>query len=267
MRPGQEGSGVDSYSPPSVDARAVLAKMRYFSDWSAAQLDRLAGASHVRRYADGEMVLEAGARTDHLAAIARGSLLSQRTLKNGKTVLVGYLLAGQVTGHLAILDGDPPALDAVANGEADIILIPGAVFLDIVSNDPVRLMSIIKSLCRRTRLDYEGIILRAGNSTRCQIAKLITYWARGIEKNGGGIYELDIGITQDQIAAQLGCTRQTVNRVIKQFVQEGILARPYGQVRIRDLGKLNAIIAAESPAPRHVLPLFKQPEGVMKGGD
>jgi CRP-like cAMP-binding protein len=258
---------VDYRSPPSIDVRAVLAQMRYFADWPAPQLDRLAAASHARRYADGEMVLQAGVTTDHLAAVAQGSLLSQRSLMNGKTVLVGYLLAGQVTGHLAILDGDPPALDAVANGETDIILIPGAVFLEIVSNDPVRLMSIIKSLCRRTRLDYEGIILRAGNSTRCQIAKLITYWARGIPKNDSGIYTLDIGITQDQIAAQLGCTRQTVNRVIAQMVQEGILARPYGQLRIRDVEKLNAIIAAESPAPRHVLPLFKQPDGVLKGGD
>jgi CRP-like cAMP-binding protein len=258
---------VDTRSPQGVDARAVLAKVRFFSDWPAEQLERLAAASHARRYADGEIVLQTGIASDHLAVIAAGSLLSQRTLKNGNTVLIGYLLTGQVTGHLAVLDGDPPALDAIANGETDMILIPGAVFRDIVSNDPVRLMSIVKSLCRRTRLDYEGIILRAGNSRRCQIAKLISYWARGIEKDGGGIYELDIGITQEQIAAQLGCTRQTVNRVITQMVKEGILARPYGQVRIRDLHGLNKIIAAESPAPPNVLSLLKQPEGVLKGGD
>jgi CRP-like cAMP-binding protein len=221
----------------------------------------------VRHYADGDMVLEAGVVSDCLVAIAQGSLLSQRVLKNGKTVLIGYLLAGQVTGHISVLDGDPPALDAVANGEADIILIPGTVFRGIVSNDTVRLMSVIKSLCRRTRLDYEGIILRAGNSRRVQVAKLISYWARGVQQDKDGRYDLDIGVTQDQIAAQLGCTRQTVNAVIKQMVQDGILARPYGQIRIQDRKKLNAIIAAESPAPRYVRPLFKQPDGVLRGGD
>ena len=254
-------------APLSVNIRAVLAKMRYFADWPAPLLDRLAAASHVRRYVDGETVLHSGGAADCLAAIAQGSLLSQRTLKNGKTVLLGYLSAGQVTGHLAVLDGKPPALDAVANGDTDIILIPGAVFRDIVSNDPVRLMSIIQSLCRRTRLDYEAIILRAGNSRRCQIAKLISYWSRGISQDEDGSYDLDIGVTQEQIAAQLGCTRQTVNTVITQMVKEGILARPYGQIRIRNLKKLNAIMAEESPAPPHVMSLFKQPKGVLKGGD
>jgi CRP-like cAMP-binding protein len=241
--------------------------VRFFSDWSVTQLDGLAAASQMHRYADGEMLLQAGVISDCIVAVARGSLLSQRMLKNGRTVLVGYLLAGQVTGHLSVLDGDPPALDAVANGEVDAVLVPGAAFRDIVSNDTVRLMSIIKSLCRRTRLDYEGIILRAGNSRRVQIAKLISYWARGVPPNEDGSYDLNMGITQDQIAAQLGCTRQTVNAVIKQMIQDGILGRPYGQIRIHDQRKLNAIIAAESPAPEHVLPLFKHPDGVLRGGD
>lgn len=256
-----------SRSLSHADIRAVLAKVRFFADWPASQLDELAAASHMRRYADGEMVLQTGQPARHMVAIARGSLRAERTLANGKTVSLGYLLAGQVTGHLAILDGEPPALDAIANGEADMVLISGSAFLKLISNDPVRLMSVIKSLCRRTRLDYEAIILRVGNSRRVQIAKLIGYWARGAEQDKSGRYDLDIDITQDQIAAQLGCTRQTVNRLIKQMVEDGILARPYGQIRIHDMDKLNAIIETEGPVPREVQKLMEQPEGVMKGGD
>jgi CRP-like cAMP-binding protein len=254
-------------SPAVADIRSVLSKVRFFSDWSVAQLDRLAAASHVRHLADGEMVLQAGVAADHLVAIARGSLLSQRTLKNGKTVLIGYLLEGQVTGHLAVLDGDPPALDAVANGQTDVIIVPGAAFRDIVSNDLVRLMSIVQSLCRRTRLDYEGIILRAGNSITCQIAKLFSYLARGTQEGDGGLHDLDVGVTQDQIAAQLGCTRQTVNRVIAQMIRDGILMRAYGRIRIRDMPRLTAIIDAEGPAMPEVSTLLRQPKGVLRGGD
>ncbi|HUB85866.1 MAG TPA: Crp/Fnr family transcriptional regulator, partial [Rhizomicrobium sp.] len=224
-------------------------------------------ASFVRRYADGEAVLLAGVTNGHLACIVKGSLMAQRTFKNGRTVLNGYLIEEQVTGHLAVLDGDPPAFDAIANGEVDIVHVPGTAFMNTVSNDPALLMIIIQSLCRRTRIDYESLVMRIGNSTACQVAKLISYWARGAPQNADGSYDLGIGITQDQIAAQLGRTRQTVNRVLTQMVQDGVLARSYGQIRIADMKKLNAIIAEESPAPRYVLPLFKQPEGVLKGGD
>lgn len=258
---------MESSAPPPVDILAVLAKMRFFADWSGPQLDRLAAASHVRSYRDGEIVLQLGVKSDHLAAIVKGSLLAQRSLKNGRTVVSGYLMEGQVTGHIAALDGDPPAFDAIANGPTDIILIPNAVFMEIVSSDPVRLKSIIQSLCRRTRLDYEAIVLRTGNSVRVQIAKLVGYWARGMQTVDGGQVEGDIGVKQHQIAAQLGCTRQTVNRAIAQMVDEGILTQSYGQVRIRDVGKLNALIETEGPVPPQVLSLMEQPQGVLKGGD
>ena len=258
---------MDIRSPP-VDIGSVLAQSRFFAGWPQTLLDTLGAQSRVCVFANGEHVLTAGVPSDDLVVIAKGSLIARRVLKNGKIVVFGYLTAGQVTAHLAVLDGEPPALDAIANGAAEVILIPGKVFREAISSHPALMMDVIQSLCRRTRLDYEGTILRVGNSTRCAIAKMIGYVARTAEVDAEGGYRLQIGITQDQIAAQIGCTRQTVNREIARMVREGILSRPYGRIHIRDLSRLIAIIEAEDPAPPEILALVtRQPPGVLKGGD
>ncbi len=173
-----------------------------------------------------------------------------------------------MTSHLAALDGEPPAFDIVARGPAEMVFIPRVAFLDAIARDPERLMDVIQLLCRRTRLEYEANYMRAANTLRCQLAKVIVYWSRGLADAQGNSAEIPIDISQDDIAAFFGRARQTINREINGLIRDGILARSYMKIRVLDVRALMAIIDAEEPdswAWRDRL--FSRPANVLKGSD
>ncbi len=60
----------------------------------------------------------------------------------------------------------------------------------------------------------------------------------------------DIGLTQAEMAALLGATRQSVNRVLRKLAGEGLLRQRYGKVEIEDPERV--IQLAEGSAPSRV---------------
>jgi CRP-like cAMP-binding protein len=247
---------------------ATLAQTRLFADWPVEVRQAIAASSLLQSVADGDYVLRRGVPSDHMVVVASGVLASQRTVKSGKVVVADFLLPGQSTSHLAVLDGFPPSFDVVARAPSRVVLIPRDAFLEAIRSSPERLYDVILFLCRRTRFDYEGSHLKAGNSLRCQIAKMLIYWARGTGIHSEGSFRVPVLLTQDDLAAILGAARQTINREIAALAKQGIVAKRYKQIEVLDAAALTAIIDAEDPTPLDMqAALFARPKNLMNASD
>jgi CRP-like cAMP-binding protein len=122
-------------------------------------------------------------------------------------------------------------------------------------------------LCRKLRIEYENTFMRTANSVRCQLARLILYWARGQIETSRGV-RIPVGISQENMAAVLGKSRPTINKEIGTLIAEGILARSYRQIQILDVPALIDIIERENPGTRKVNEsLFGKPSGVLPTSD
>jgi len=248
--------------------RTTLANVRLFAGWPSTVLESLSAASSYRRYANGETILRMGVPANILVVVAAGTAMSLRTLKNGRIVAFDFLFPGQSTGHLAALDGEAPAFDIIAKGDVECVLVPREAFVAAIGRDPDRLWDVVQFLCRRTRLDYEGQHMRIANSLRCQIAKLLLYWGRGSEPPGNDGFKVPVAISQDDLAAVLGVSRQTVNREVNGLTKDGILSRRYRQIHVDDPAALNAIIEAEEvQAPAMDKALNHRPRSVFSATD
>ncbi len=231
-------------------------------------LDDLTSASTYKHFSHGEPILRMGMPSSSMVVIAAGTAVSQRTLKTGKTVVFDFLFPGQSTSHLAVFDGEAPAFDIIAKGAVEVVFVPREALLAAVAQDPARLMDIIKFLCRRTRLDYEGTHMRVANSLRCQIAKLLLYWGRGPQVPSEEGFRVPVALSQDDLAAVLGVSRQTVNREITSLTREGILSRRYRQIFVTNAAALIAICDAEDvSSPGMQDALFGRPKSVFNATD
>jgi len=248
--------------------RNTLARTRLFGDWPAEVLDELAAASTLRSFHNGEAILRAGKPSGHMVVVAKGTLLSQRTLPSGKVVVFDFLLPGQTTSHIAVLDGFPPANDCIAKGEADVILVPRESIMKVIRHDADRLFDVVQYLCRRTRFDYEAVLNATGISLRCRIAKMLVWWARGWEEPSAEGFQVPMAISQDDLAALMGRSRQTINRELVALTRDGVLARNYRRLTVIDVAKLTEIIDSEDPGtPEMRAALFERPKHTFKAAD
>jgi CRP-like cAMP-binding protein len=229
--------------------------------------DKLMEGAELRRYADKEVAIAFREPSPHFVVVASGNFVVQRPRADGDVMIVDYLMPGQATSYLAVLDEMPAAFETVASGESELVLIPRASLMEALALDPARYRDIVLMLCRKLRIEYENTFMRTANSVRCQLARLILYWARGQIETSRGV-RIPVGISQENMAAVLGKSRPTINKEIGTLIAEGILARSYRQIQILDVQALIDIIERENPGTRKVNEsLFGKPSGVLPTSD
>lgn len=227
--------------------RETLKKIRLFADWPDDVIDTLTAASRLRRFADGDIIISANSRASGLFVVAEGAICNRRSWTNGKHMLMEVLMPGQITGLLPLFDGIGAAFEASARGKTTVIFIPKESFLTALDGSNERWHDVVALLCRRTRVDYENVQMRTMNSTRCQLAKLLLYFARGPRTREANTIEVEVPISQDDIAAMMGSARQTVNREMVRLIREGIIARRYRRLHLLDVPRLTEVAQEDGP--------------------
>ncbi|MBS0277227.1 MAG: Crp/Fnr family transcriptional regulator [Proteobacteria bacterium] len=247
--------------------RAILKQTHLFSGWPSRLIDTLMEGTELRRYSDKEVAIGYRAPSPYFVVVANGNFVVQRPRADGDVMIIDYLMPGQATSYLAVLDDMPAAFETVASGEGELVLIPRAALAASLALDPARYRDIVLMLCRRLRIEYENVFMRTTNSVRCQIANLILYWARGQIEAPGGV-RIPVGISQENMAAVLGKSRPTINKEIGALIGEGILARSYRQIQILNVRALIDIIERENPGSRKANEsIFGKPNGILRTSD
>lgn len=247
--------------------RDIVTRTHLFSQWPPAMIDKLLEGTELRRYGDGETAIGYRSPSPYVAIVASGSFIVQRPRVGGDVMIIDYLMAGQATSFLAALDEMPASFETVASGVSELVLISRASLLAALALDPARYQDIVLMLCRKLRIEYENTFMRTANSVRCQLARVILYWARGQIQTPKGM-RIPIGISQENLAAVLGKSRPTINKEIGALIADGILARSYRQIQVLDVQALIEIVERENPGTLGFNEsIFGKPDGVLMTSD
>jgi CRP/FNR family transcriptional regulator, cyclic AMP receptor protein len=230
---------------------ATLRKVDLFAKWPADVVARMAAASQLWRYLKGEAVFEAGAPPAGIFILVDGSLLNARSWSNGRRMATTIIRPGWPSNVVAAWDGIEYAYDGIARSDLHAVLIPRADFLVAVRGDPKRLEDIIYFAGTQIRQDIEALHTRAIGSQRCLMAKYLAYLSRpSIHMSLDEPDAVDptaFDVTQDELAAMLHTSRQTVNQLMKTMEREGVLKRDGNRLRIVNFLKLLAIMEEDEP--------------------
>lgn len=247
--------------------RDIVTRTHLFSSWPPPLIDKLLEGAELHRYADGEIAIRYRSPSPYIAIVASGSFIVQRPCVDGDVMIIDYLMAGQATSYLAALDEMPASFESVASGASEMVLIPRASLMAALALEPSRYNDIVLMLCRKLRIEYENTFMRTANSVRCQIARVILYWARGQIQTPKGV-RIPIGISQENMAAMLGKSRPTINKEIGALIADGILARSYRQIQVLDVQALIKIVERENPGTLGFNEsIFGKPAGVLMTSD
>jgi CRP-like cAMP-binding protein len=143
------------------------------------------------------------------------------------------LRAGTWFGELSTLDGGPRPHDAVAFGAARVLHIPLAAFERLAEAQPALWRDIGLLVCAHQR---SSITFMAQSIAQPAVARLARTLAAAARTAGGTA----LRIRQEDLAAMLGVSRQTINRALGELEGAGLVERSYGQICVRDPDSLRA---------------------------
>jgi CRP/FNR family transcriptional regulator, cyclic AMP receptor protein len=201
-------------------------------------LRALAGAMVRRRFRRNEVIFHQGDPGDSLHIIASGAVKIVLPSPEGEEAIIATLQAGDFFGELALLDGSPHSATATAVEAVETLSLARAPFMQLLDEDAglrdALLAGLVAELRRLTGHVEELHFLDLAGRLAMRLVRL----ARERDPAAEGEVELDWPFTQSDLAAMIGGTRQSVNRLLSRLVEDGLLVIEHDTLVITDLHTL-----------------------------
>ena len=225
---------------------ALLAKVPLFGNLPPEDMEGLAALLQSRQYSGGEIIFHTGDLGNGLYVIRKGGVAIRLISPAGKEVILTLLGRGDVFGELALLDGEPRSADAVAREETQLLLLPREAFLHYLRERRELAMQLLVSLSQRVRRITDLVHDAAFLDVRSRLARILLELAQAQGQPGPEGAVLVPRLTQTELANMIGgVSRESVNKWLRTYEQQGLLRQERGQLALLDLERLRQELDAD----------------------
>jgi len=203
-------------------------------------LRALAALMRPRRFRRNEVIFHQDDVGDSLHIVVDGGVKIVLPSQEGDEAIIASLKPGDFFGELALLDGSPRSTTATALEPTETLALPRDQFLRLLPADARLVTALLRALAgelRRLTGHVEELhFLDLAGRLSMRLVRL----ARDVNPGASGRIELNWPFTQSDLAAMIGGTRQSVNKLLSGLVDEGLLEIEHETLVISDLAALEA---------------------------
>lgn len=204
----------------TADRAALLAATDLFGHLDEGSLGWLSAEAIERIYHKNQYIFRVGDPGDWLFVMADGLVKLELSSLAGEEMVLTTVKPPQTFGELALLDGGPRSANAEAVQDSRLICIPRRDILALISRQPQLADSLFRSLGGMLRRLTDQAADQVFLDLPGRVAKLLLALA-GDSATGGA--EIDVPLTQTDLAQMVGGSRQRVNRILASFEARGLL--------------------------------------------
>lgn len=196
---------------------------------------RVLAAGRLRRFARGEVVFHEDDPGDTLHLIAKGRMAVRVTTPLGEVATLAVLGPGDFFGELALLGPTPRTATVTALEKAETIAIHRDTFQELKHEHPSVesfLTEVLGAQVRRLSGQVlEALYVPADKRVLRRLNELAGLYGDG---SAGTV----IPLTQEDLASVAGTSRATVNRVLGEATDAGVVEVGRGRIVVVDPGAL-----------------------------
>ncbi len=219
-------------------ACAAMAQSPLFHGIDEDELTRIAHTMNRRRFRRDEVIFHEGDPGDSLHVVVEGRVKITRESAEGEEAIVAVLSPGDSFGEIVLLDGAPRSATATAMDATETMTMPRSMFVELVEGGSPFRAQLLTGLAQRVRRLTNQLAEVHFLDLAGRLALQLTRLAE--ESAPGSTTDVPLGsnLTQSDLAAMVGGTRQRVNQIIGDFSDEGLVSHEGGHIVIRDVERL-----------------------------
>lgn len=226
--------------------RALLAEsVRLFAGLDDGELDALLALSRPLTVRARSGVCHKGEPGDALYVVISGKLKVSVQSEDGREAILALLEDGETFGEMSLLDGHSRSAAVVAVEDSELLVIQRRDFLHYLERHPKVSISLLGMLCERLRLMDSAMEDLRFLDIRGRLAKALSRLAlqHGRTMGNGGI-RIDLKLSQEDLGNLICATRESVNKHLKTWEQQGLLELTQSSLVIHRISELQALSQA-----------------------
>jgi CRP-like cAMP-binding protein len=220
------------------EATSLLASTRLFGGLDAAALSSLAERAVERSYKKGQLLVYEGDPGDSVFVVSSGLIKVMVTSEEGEEMVLVTLRPSDTFGELSLVDGGPRSASAEALEQSAVLVITRPVLLELLKEHPSVTEALLRSLGGLVRRLTEQAADLVFLDIHGRMAKLLLNMAQRRDTGAEADVVLDLNLTQADLAAMVGGSRQSVNQTLRSFESRGYLKIEGRTIRLIKLQEL-----------------------------
>jgi CRP-like cAMP-binding protein len=221
-----------------VDRRALLGSIPLFQGMSERELDMLLALTTTKKLKKRAILFRKGEPGNALFAVMEGRLRVIGEGRDGKEVVFNFMDPGEVIGEIALLDQQPRSASVQAVADSTLLTLHRRDLIPFLERNPKAAIKLAVVLVKRVRhlseLMEDTVFLGLPSRLAKKLLSLAQRYGKPVE---GGV-RIDQKLPQHELGELVGTSRESINKTLRQWAEEGLVAFEKGYVTIRDAERL-----------------------------
>jgi CRP-like cAMP-binding protein len=225
----------------AAERRALLASAPLFAKLDPRELDALVQVSRVRRLAPREELVHKGDEGGQIFLIVKGSLKATTPSREGSEVAFSIMGPGEVCGELALLAGGRRTASMAALDECELLVLDRRDFVPVLRSRPEVAIKLLEVLAERVRRISELMEDIQFLNLPSRLAKKLLHLARSYGTRTPDGVQIDLRLSQTDLGELVGTSRESVNKQMRAWTDEGLVSMRSGVVTLRRVDALETL--------------------------
>lgn len=188
--------------------------------------------------ARGDALFAEGQRDARVFLLEEGLVDISICAREGQRLMLNVLRPGSVFGEVAMLDGGPRTADAIARTDSRVASLDRKRFFALFPSQDEAYEYVVQLLCGRLRWTNR-------HTEHGSLSTASMLLASRLLMLGEGEDDACVRASQQELADLAGITREWTNRLLRRWVNEGIVECGRGEVRLVRHEALAALAAPD----------------------
>ena len=230
----------------SHDPVGVVARQPLFASLSVEECRDLVERSVCRCISRGETLFREGEPCRGLHLVVEGVVRTCRTNTDGQEQVFGVVGPGESLGEVSLFDEGPYLASARVVESGRVLFLPFGEVHALYRTHPLVARAVVRELSGRVRTLAALVDRLALQDVPTRVAWAVLRHAGQCEALGGRQFSLPR--TQEELAAELGTTREGVSRALKGLRASGVIAQRGPRVQVLDVARLRRLAGRSAPS-------------------
>ena len=221
-----------------------LRRVTLFASLSDDQLRDLARVARRHRYDRDEVIFYQDDPGDSLYIILTGQVKVSVSSADGQEAILVIMEQGESFGEFALLDDQPRSATIETTQPTEVLALRKDDFHRLLRQHPEMAIQLLRVMTKRLRdtdqLVQDAAFLDVAERLAKKLLQLMEAHGRKTDRG----CEIDLHLTQQDLAAMIGATRESVNKQLGAFRDRGILAVDRQRITILQPAALRARVEA-----------------------
>lgn len=208
---------------------------------SAAPLALPLMTSITKRISPKQIIIQKGDPGSSLYVVVSGRVKVTAPSPDGKEFTFDFLGPGEYFGEMAVLDGTDHSATVTAVDATVLQVIAREEFLATIERDPRAALSLVATLCGRLRRTSQMVEDMSFLAMPVRLAKQLVALAAayGVRTSQGT--RIGLRLCQQELANLVGTSRESINKQLRAWQHDGLIAIRDGLLLILRMSELSAL--------------------------